>query len=273
MTQLVAGNVAVVTGAARGIGLGLARAFAARGLRLAIADIDADALENARAELTAAGAQVLAHQTDVSSEAAVFSLAGATRERYGTFDVVCNNAGVGNEYSACWEKNRDEWELMIAVNLWGVIHGIRAFVPHLVEKNSGHVLNTSSMSGLKSGSADMSDYAMAKSGVIAVTESLSEDLKLAAPGVGATVLCPGYIRTPLSSVQAEKQQIKRRRDGAPEVRWGEPLEPSDAALIALRAIESDHLYAVPAPSAWTTIQARFDRLRSEISQQAVELSN
>lgn len=261
----------MVTGAARGIGLGLAQAFAARGLRLAIADRDPDALATAASGLVARGAEVLAVEIDVSNEVAVFEFAEQTRERYSSFDVICNNAGVGNEYSACWEKSAEEWERMIAINIWSVVHGIRAFVPHLVEKNAGHILNTSSMSGLKSGSADMADYAMAKSAVIAVTESLGEDLALVAPGVGATALCPGFVRTPLASRQAEKQRAERQRRGEPSVSWGEPLEPVVAAELAIRAIESHHRYAVPAQNALQSVQARFDRLRAEISEQTVLL--
>lgn len=265
MTRLLPGDVAVVTGAARGIGLGLAHAFATRGLRVVLADVDAGELETARAEVAASGADVVAIPTDVASEEAVFSLAEAALAHFGSVDVVCNNAGVGNDLSPCWDKSREAFEKIISINLLSVVHGIRAFVPHLVAQGSGHVLNTSSMSGLRSGSADMGDYAMTKAAVVALTESLHEDLRTAAPGVGATVLCPGFIRTPLAAQQAEKLNRKLNRDDDVSAQWGTPFEPAFAAEVALKAIESNLLYAAPAHNAMDSIAARFDRLREEIS--------
>lgn len=268
MTQLSRGDVAVVTGAARGIGLALAHAFASRGLRVAIADIDADAVEVARAELASTGAEVLALPTDVSDEAAVFALAEATIERFGSVDVVCNNAGTANYYTPCWEIPADSWKRLIDVNVWSVVHGIRAFVPHLVAKNSGHVLNTASMSGLKRGSALNGDYALSKHAVVGVTESLSEDFAKFAPGVKATVLCPGFVRTPLAARQAGRLEEAITAQGATAPQWGAPLEPSAAAALALRAIESDLLYAVPSQNPENVIRDRFDRLMHDIEEQS-----
>lgn len=268
MTKLSIGDVAVVTGAARGIGLGLAQAFATRGLRVVIADIDPDALEVARAELAATGAEVLAVPTDVSRADSVFELADATRARFGTFDVICNNAGIGNDFSAVWEKPLEDWERMVSVNLWSVVHGIRAFVPHLVEKNSGHVLNTASMLGLAVMSGEMGDYAMAKFGVVGLTETLSLDLEKYAPGVRATILCPGFIRTPLAEAQIAKAGGATATGTTDESAWGAALEPADAAAVTLHAIEADLLYALPADDAQGLIQPRFDRLQCAIEQQA-----
>ena len=268
MTTLVPGDVAVVTGAARGIGFALAEMFVSRGLKIAIADIDSDALESARDKLSAGGAAVLAMATDVSSEQAVFALAAATVERFGTVDVVCNNAGSANEYVPCWEIENSAWERLISVNVRSVINGIRAFVPYLVAKNSGHVLNTSSMSGLKRGSARNGDYALSKHAVVGVTESLSEDFAVFSPGVKATVLCPGFIRTPLASRQAAKANDVRSGDGATIPQWGVPLEPEAAAEVAVRAIEADLLYAIPAQKAMEMIQHRFERLLSDLREQS-----
>ena len=272
MTTLAPGTVAVVTGAARGIGLALAEAFASRGMKLAIADIDPDAVESAREKLSARGAEVLATVTDVSCEDAVFGLAAATFERFGTVDVVCNNAGSANDFVPCWEIDRPAWERLISVNVRSVIHGIRAFVPHLVGKNSGHVLNTSSMSGLKLGSARNGDYALSKHAVVGLTESLSEDFAMCSPGVTATVLCPGFIRTPLSARQAEKLGRVLGPAGSSAPQWGTPIEASAVAEAAVRAIEADLLYAVPAEKSLEMVRHRFDRLLSDLEKQSSWLS-
>lgn len=272
MTALAAGNVAVVTGAARGIGLALSDAFASRGLNLAIADVDRDAIESAREKLSAHGTDVLATVADVSDEEAVFSFAAATFERFGSVDVVCNNAGSANDYLPCWQIESAAWERLISVNVRSVVHGIRAFVPHLVARKSGHVLNTSSMSGLKLGSARNADYALSKHAVVGLTESLSEDLAMHSPGVKATVLCPGFIRTPLSARQADKLSRVLSSEGSSTPRWGTPIEPSVVAESAVRAIEADLLYAVPAERSLEMIQHRFERLLSDLEEQSSWLS-
>ena len=190
------GRVAVVTGAASGIGFALARRFAAEGDRVVLADLHADVLAEAAEELEASGAEVLAVPTDVSDPAAVDALAARTVERFGTVHIVCNNAGtvVGG---AAWEVSLADWHRIMDVNLWGVIHGIRSFVPILLAHDEpAHVVNTASMAGVTS-LAGLGPYVASKHAVIGLTETLFHDLAAAGAGdrIGVTALCPGYVPT------------------------------------------------------------------------------
>lgn len=264
MTHLRPGSVSVVTGAVSGIGLALAEAFVSRRLKVVLADVDTDRLADVEAELTAAGAEVLVVPTDVARESDVFALAAASLERFGTFDVICNNAGIASDYRPCWEKGTASWERIISTNVWSVVHGIRAFVPHLVAKNAGHVLNIASLAALVMAPAHVGDYAMTKCAVTGLTESLSNDLAIHAPGVKATLLCPGLVRTPLAARQAALREAAGIPAVTPE-RWAAPLDPSEAAAVALAAIESDLLYAVPARWPLPGIERRFARIAGDIT--------
>src|SRR5580704_11989819 len=143
-------RVAVVTGAASGIGFGLAAAFAAQGMNVVLADIEAAALSDAVATLRATGAEVLGIRTDVTDSAAVQALADTAVERFGAIHVACNNAGVGGG-GLSWEAPLDMWEWVLGVNMWGVINGVRAFVPILMQQPDAHVVNTASVAGLVAG--------------------------------------------------------------------------------------------------------------------------
>jgi len=190
------GKVAVVTGAASGIGYALAQRFADEGMHLVVADIEETALEGAAKQLADAGAEVLAVPTDVSAPAEVDALAAAARERFGTFHVVCNNAGVAGHGGPTWAGSRTEWEWVLGVNLWGVIDGLRAFVPTLVEQDEGHVVNTASVAGLGA-LPFLSPYSATKHAVVGLSEGLFHELALHGSKVGVTVLCPGFVSTRL----------------------------------------------------------------------------
>ncbi|MGW1024369.1 SDR family NAD(P)-dependent oxidoreductase [Streptomyces sp. NPDC002577] len=267
MTRLVPGQVAIVTGAASGIGKALAEAFGERGLNLVIADVDADGLRDTRDELSALGVEVVAVPTDVTSAEAVARLSRTAIERFGTYDVVCNNVGAANRLRPSWEITSAEWERLLSLNLRSVINGIRELVPHLVHKNSGHILNTASMSGL-SIVPGIADYIVTKHAVVALTETLHAELAGSAPGVGATVLCPGIVRTPMSA---------KREDGhaggvdvSPTPIPTDPaIDPKEAAGITLAAIEADYLYAVPAINPLARIRGKVDRLLHEVANQPV----
>jgi NAD(P)-dependent dehydrogenase (short-subunit alcohol dehydrogenase family) len=195
--KLREGQVAVVTGAASGIGLAIAEHLAGRGLSVVLADVEEPALKTAEDSLRASGAPTLAVRTDVSDESSVFDLADRTLEKFGRVDVVCNNAGVTAPAAPIWETDERDWQWVLGVNLWGVIHGIRAFVPHLVAQGSGHVANTGSMAGL-SIVPMVASYTASKHAVVAISESLRAELDVHAPDVGVTVLCPSYVPTRLA---------------------------------------------------------------------------
>lgn len=194
------GKVAVVTGGASGIGLALAGRFLAEGMNVAIADIEEPALRAAEEELAAAGGdgRLLAVPTDVSDPAAVDALAQATIDRFGSVHVICNNAGVGGHFGTAWETPLAEWEWVFSVNVWGVIHGIRSFVPLLVAQGEGHVVNTASLAGW-AGAPTMGPYCASKHAVLGMSESLLRELETVAPAVGVTVLCPGMVNTRIIS--------------------------------------------------------------------------
>jgi NAD(P)-dependent dehydrogenase (short-subunit alcohol dehydrogenase family) len=193
--ETLEGKVAVVTGGASGIGLALARRFLADGARVALADVEKDALDAVAGELGGEhGAdRVLAVRADVREPDDVEALAAATFDRFGTAHVVCNNAGVGVGGRA-WEVPADRWRWIVDVNLIGVANGIRAFVPRLIEQGEGHVVNTASAAGLLTGPG-MSPYYATKHAVVALSESLAFDLAMVESPVGVSVLCPEWVRT------------------------------------------------------------------------------
>lgn len=187
------GKTAVVTGGASGIGLALAEAFGERGAKVVIADVEEDALNSALGRLKTAGVEAIAVPTDVSDAAAVDRLAKEAVAAYGAVHVVCNNAGVGPG-GVTWEIPSEVWRWVLDVDLWGVVNGIRSFVPSFVEQGEGHVVNTASVAGLLA-SPGMAPYSAAKHAVVGLSVSLRKDLQLAGSPVGVTVLCPSFTRT------------------------------------------------------------------------------
>jgi NAD(P)-dependent dehydrogenase (short-subunit alcohol dehydrogenase family) len=191
--QNLQNKVAVITGAASGIGFALAQRFASAGMKLVLADVEEDALSSAERLLADAGAEVLSMLTDVSVEDQVHRLADETFRCFGTAHIVCNNAGVGPG-GVSWEIPTRVWEWVLGVDLWGVIYGIQAFVPRLVAQNEGHVVNTASVGGLIGGPG-MGPYEAAKHAVVGLSQSLEHDLRLVNSNVHASVVCPSFTRT------------------------------------------------------------------------------
>ncbi|GAB7034321.1 SDR family NAD(P)-dependent oxidoreductase [Streptomyces sp. NPDC021749] len=191
--DLRAGQVAVVTGAASGIGLALARRFAAEGLKVVLADVEEAPLRDAADALTADGAEVLAHTVDVGVREEVHRLAAAAYDAFGAVHVLCNNAGVGSGAEGrMWEHEVNDWKWAFAVNVWGVFHGIQAFVPRMLAGGApGYVVNTSSTDGGIAPLPTASVYAVTKAAVVTMTESLYAHLKAEDAPVGTSVLFPG----------------------------------------------------------------------------------
>ena len=186
--------MAVVTGAASGIGLGLAMRFAAEGMHVVMADVEEPALSKAASELAGSGASVLPVVTDVADRAAVDALRDAAVSAFGAVHVVCNNAGVGGPHGPLWECPDGEWDWVLGVNLGGVINGVRAFMPLLLEQDAAHMVNTASIFGVFAGA--LGPYGVSKHAVVALTETLHFNLRSAGvASVGVSVLCPGAVRT------------------------------------------------------------------------------
>jgi NAD(P)-dependent dehydrogenase (short-subunit alcohol dehydrogenase family) len=188
------GKVVAITGGASGIGRALADAFGAAGMRVALTDVEPGPLAQAVTELTESGIDAAGWPCDVSDDDQVHEFAASTFDHFGTAHVVCNNAGVGGAGGLTWEVPLAGWEWTIGVNLMGVVHGIRAFVPRMVGQGEGHVVNTASLAGLKA-APFMAAYNATKHAVVAISESLAHECAFTAPGVGVSVLCPAFIRT------------------------------------------------------------------------------
>lgn len=195
------GNVAVITGGASGIGLALAESFIAEGMKVLLADIDAPKLRDVEARLTEAGADVATSVCDTASEAAVSDLAEFAIERFGGVHVLCNNAGISGVGDA-WIEPMALWERVVGINLYGVIHGIRSFLPIMQQQGVGHIVNTASIAGLIA-APGAAPYNATKHAVVALSEGLFMELGLTESPVGVSVLCPGFVKTDLMSKEPE----------------------------------------------------------------------
>ena len=202
------GKVAVITGAAEGIGRAIAEQAAAKGMKLALADIAEAKLNETVAALRAGGAEVEGVQMDVSRAEQVEALAARAFERFGSVHLLVNNAGVALAKSA-WETTPADWDWVLGVNLYGVIHGIQAFVPRMLENGEeGHIVNTASVAGLISQPA-MAAYNVSKFGVVTLTECLHHDLTLRQARLKASVLCPGWVRTRIAEAERHRDADQR----------------------------------------------------------------
>ena len=189
------GKVAVVTGAGSGIGRALAEQFAERRMKVVLGDVDDARLRVVEADLAAHGADVIACPGDVSSAADVDELARRTVERYGAAHVLCNNAGILGTGDA-WSGPLSDWDRVLGVNLYGVVHGVRAFLPIMTAQGEGHIVNTASMAGLTALPGAV-PYGVSKHGVVALSEGLHLELRMIGSPIGVSCLCPGFVRTDL----------------------------------------------------------------------------
>ena len=231
--EALSGRTAVVTGAASGIGFALAERFAAEGMRVVMADFDEAGLDEAASRLGEAG-KVLAVRVDVSSFDDVERLAARTAERFGDVHVLCNNAGV-QMLGPAWELDLAEWHWLLGVNLWGVIHGLRAFVPAMVEHGeSAHVVNTASVGGLVV-FPGMAMYAAAKAGVIAISEALHHDLRDRGLPIGVSVLCPGPV---VSQLRERSAALRPRGEEGREVELVTHVPRLSASRVADQVVDA-----------------------------------
>ena len=260
------GRVAVVTGGAGGIGSALARAFASRGARIVLADLDAANLAVVVKHLEAGGAQVLGVPTDVTKPASVEALAAATLARFGAAHIVCNNAGVAT-FGPIATSTAKDWEFTMNVNFWGVVHGLQAFVPRLIEqRQGGHVINTASMAGL-TGMSWLGVYCASKFAVVGLTESLHRELRRY--DIGVSVLCPMIVETKINenSLRMRPREL-RNADGTdiPQTGGGAPplvggtIQPEELARRVVRAVERRDFYILTHPEQREILKRRAQRI-------------
>ncbi len=265
-------KVAVITGAASGIGRALAERCTQEGMKVVLADVEVEALTNAEARMKASGATVLAVRTDVSQAADVEALAQKTLDAFGAVHLLCNNAGVGTE-APIWESTVAEWEWVLGVDLWSVIHGVRVFTPIMLAQDTEcHIVNTASMAGLISGPG-IGAYKVAKHGVVTISETLHHELAERAAKVKVSVLCPGFVNTRI--MESERNRPGRgpatdppgfapgaRSEALRElVQAGIP--PAQVADAVFEALRKDQFYILTHPEAKDLVRTRMDDILHE----------
>jgi NAD(P)-dependent dehydrogenase (short-subunit alcohol dehydrogenase family) len=260
------GKVAVVTGAASGIGRALSDRFAREGMRLVLADVEEKPLAEACQAALRHGTDALAVATDVSDGMQVDALARRAFETFGAAHVLCNNAGV-SAGGMTWGLSQADWEWVLGVNLWGVIHGIRAFVPRMIAQGEGHVVNTASIAGLICAPAS-APYCASKHAVVAVSESLHYDLTMNAHKVRVSVLCPAWVKTKIADSERNRPlPLARARRGAPspqeqmvddlvrsEVAAG--MNPDEVAEQVVQAIVEERFWVLTHPRSKKAVERR-----------------
>jgi len=264
------GKVAVITGAASGIGRGIAEWCVRAGVKVVLADVEEGRLEAAGAELSAMGGTVLCVRTDVSKRADVEELARQAFAQFGQVHLLFNNAGVAAG-GAPWEATWNDWEWVIGVNLWGVIHGVKIFTPRLLEQGTEcHIVNTASMAGLMAGGIS-SSYSVTKHAVVALSESLHLWLEQRKALVKVSVLCPGMVRTDVGNCERNRPaELKNAPvELSPEMKAGRAaleaiiargMPPEQVAEIVFDAIRKERFYIVTDPRWMEAVRLRTDKL-------------
>jgi NAD(P)-dependent dehydrogenase (short-subunit alcohol dehydrogenase family) len=265
------GKVAAVTGAASGLGRSMALAFAAEGMDLALADVDEVNLSSVQDEVLAKGVRAITLKVDVSNAQQLEIFRDQTLTRLGGVHVVCNNAGV-SPLGAVWENSPADWQWILGVNLWGVIHGVRAFTPHLIKQDEGHIVNTASVAGLISPPGSGA-YNVTKHGVVALSESLYHDLRERNSKVGVSVLCPAYV--PTGIVDSERNRPKdlpistkseatlAREAMLRKAVTSGKISADQVAQAVLAAIRDERFYILTHPRIKGAIQARMEDILND----------
>jgi NAD(P)-dependent dehydrogenase (short-subunit alcohol dehydrogenase family) len=262
------GKVAVVTGAASGIGRAMAERFAREGMKVVLADVEEKPLGEAVEAIGKSGAEVVGVRTDVSKREEVETLARKTFERFSAAHVLCNNAGVGAG-GMSYDQPLGDWEWTLGVNLWGVIHGIRAFVPRMIEQGQGHVVNTASVAGLVS-APGMGAYCASKHAVVTISECLFHELGFTTSGkVKVSVLCPGWVKTNIADADRNRPaSFKGTAGGGPRSPQQQMMEammrqaiangipPSNVADQVLAAIQEERFWILTHPEMKKAIEIR-----------------
>jgi NAD(P)-dependent dehydrogenase (short-subunit alcohol dehydrogenase family) len=268
------GKVAVITGAASGIGRAIADRCVQEGMKAILADVEVETLTKTAASMKAAGATVLAVRTDVSQARDVEALAQKTLEAFGAVHLLCNNAGVATGASI-WESTIAEWECVMGVNLWGVIHGVRVFVPIMLAQDTEcHIVNTASMAGLTSGPG-LGVYQVTKHGVVTLSETLYHELVERGAKVKVSVLCPGRVNTRLMEAARNRPEHLPTTEPlrpAYGARWEAlrqalqaAMPPVQVADAVFRALREDQFYILTQPESKERVRTRMEDILQERS--------
>jgi NAD(P)-dependent dehydrogenase (short-subunit alcohol dehydrogenase family) len=262
------GRVAVVTGAASGIGRALAEAFAGAGSAVVVADVDRAEAEVVAAGIRAAGGEAEAAMVNVADAAAVDQLAATTLARFGRVDVLCNNAGVST-FNLLRDQTLEDWRWVFSVNLWGVIHGLHTFVPIMRDQGApAHIVNTASIAGLLSGVAFIGPYDATKVAVVSISETLSQELAIDQIPIGVSVLCPSSVDTRVMESERGRPSalgIEHRTEIAESVRLAiresftgpSGMTPAAVADRTLDAIRAGRFWIITHPGERAAVEARF----------------
>lgn len=262
------GRVAVVTGAASGIGQALAELLAAEGSSVVVADLDADGAETVAAGIRKADGSAAAVHVDVSDPRSVDALAATTTDRFGGVDLLCNNAGVST-FNLIQDQTLDDWRWVLSVNLWGVIHGIHSFLPIMSRQGRpGHIVNTSSVAGLLSGVPFIGPYCATKVAVVSISETLSQELALAGLPIGVSVLCPSATESRVMESERNRPPglgAETRTEMAESVRVAirdsftgpDGQHPSQVARRVIEAVRAGEFWIITHPSERPLVETRF----------------
>ncbi|MDM7943655.1 MAG: SDR family oxidoreductase [Hydrogenophaga sp.] len=272
MIQDFKGKTAVLTGAGSGFGLECARIGARLGMNLVLVDVQQDALDAATAEIGATGVRVLSRKVDVSSTDQMEALAAEVQQTFGAPHFVFNNAGVGSG-GLIWENSVKDWEWVLGVNLWGVVHGVRLFTPMMLEAARadpawrGHIVNTASMAGLLT-PPNMGIYNVSKHAVVSLTETLYQDLKLVSDQLSASVLCPYFVPTGISQSHRNKPAALADETATQSQLIGQAMSDkavssgkvtaAQVAQLVFDAISADRFYIFSHPKALGNVRARME---------------
>jgi len=267
----VKGKVAVVTGAASGIGRGMCETFVQAGMRVVLSDVEEKALALTTGALRDAGADVHAVVTDVSKSEQVDALAKETLGKFGAVHVVCNNAGVGAGGFPSWTSTLDDWHWVLGVNLMGAIYGVRTFLPIMIEQGTeGHIVNTASLAGLISGGGTV--YAVSKFGVVALSEGVYLELRQGGYKPSISVLCPSFVSTNILACERNRPADLARASAPPtglvydvfrewfEEQLRNGLSPRRVGELVLEAIREDRFYVLTHPESNPAIEQRTQRM-------------
>jgi NAD(P)-dependent dehydrogenase (short-subunit alcohol dehydrogenase family) len=266
------GRVAVVTGGGSGMGRGMCLAFAAEGMDVVVADIEVAAADRVAAEVRSVGRRALPLRVDVSDRDAVEALAARATAEFGRVDVLCNNAGV---YVAglLQDMAYADWDWVMGVNVDGVVNGVQAFLPGMLARGEGHIVNTASMAGLIPSARGLGLYTATKYAVVGLSECLLVDLK--GTGVGVSVLCPGSVNTAIATAERNRPSALAREtplnpayadEIVPRLQAGK--DPDDVGRLVARAVREDWFYILTDTGMWGLVERRFGRIRAAFEVQA-----